>query len=293
MHRVGICVHPRWRAAQELGRRLEDFLRSRVEEVWLAAAWDDAAAHLIPGSDLLVCVGGDGTVLWAARAMVPHRVPIVGVGMGRLAFLAEVGAEEAPQCLEQALRGEGRLEERWLLQAQAPDRPPAYGLNDVVVGRSRLGRPIYVEVALSGQVIALFRADAVIVATATGSTAYSLSAGGPVLPPQSRELVLTPVAPHMAIARSLVLPPGTAVRLTVRGEQEGYYSVDGQAEQPLAPGHSLEVCISPHAVPFLRLSPPERDYLLLARRLGWEPGGTDPDRGEEPRLIWEAYYGPS
>ncbi len=293
MRRIGICVHPRWRAAQEVGRRLEEFLRPRVEEVWLATAWDEAAAHLMPGTDLLVCVGGDGTLLWAARAMIPHRVPLIGVSMGRLAFLAEMEAQEAPQRLEQALRGEGRLEERWLLQAQAPGHPLAYGLNDVVVGRAHLGRPIYVEVAISGQVTALFRADALIVATATGSTAYSLSAGGPVLPPESQELVLTPVAPHMAVARSLVLPPHTMVRLTVRGEQEGYYSVDGQQEQPLAPGQSLDVCLSPYSVPFLRLSPPGRDYLLLARRLGWTPTGNDPQRGEDPRLIWEAYHGPT
>lgn len=291
MRRVGICVHPRWQAAHELGRRLQEFLQGKVEEVWLATAWDDAASRLIPGTDLLVCIGGDGTMLWAARAMVPHRIPMVGVGMGRLAFLAEVEAEEAPRRLEQALKGEGRLEDRWLLQAQTSTRPTAYGLNDVVVGRATMGRPIYVEVALDGQVVALFRADAVIVATATGSTAYSLSAGGPILPAQSRDLVLTPVAPHMALSRSLILPPNTYARLTVRGEQGAYYSIDGQQEEPLTPGEWLEVRISPYAVPFLRLSPPWRDYLVLARRLGWTLGDPVPQQGEGPTTLWEAEHG--
>jgi len=291
VRRVGILVHPRWEAAQELGRQLEIFLRRHIEEVWLSTAWDEKATQLIVGTDLLVCVGGDGTVLWAARSMVPHRVPIVGVSMGRLAFLAEVQPHEAQDCLLKALQGGGRLEERWLLQATLRDTT-TYGLNDVVVGRSHLGRPIDVEVALAGQSIALYRADAVIVATATGSTAYSLSAGGPILPPESRDLVITPVAPHMAASRSIVLPPDSLVSLCIRGEFPGYMSVDGQDETLLPPGQVVQVATSPYWVPFLRLSPPYRDYLLLAQRLGWNPFPGDLNRRPYMEMTEEAHHGP-
>jgi len=277
MRKVGIFVHPRFRAAHRLGRELEEYLRARVEAVWLTTAWDSQARRLIEGTGLLVCIGGDGTMLWAARAVIPHRVPIIGISMGRVAFLAEVQPAEALAAVGQALEGQGRLEERAMLQAETEGNT-YHGLNDVVVGRARLGRPIYIEVAVDGHPLALHRADAVIVATATGSTAYSLSAGGPVLHPQSRELVLTPVSPHLATARSLVLHPDALVSLTVRGEHQAFFSIDGQEDLPLPVGHSLTVRRSPHVACFLRLGPPGRDYQLLARWLGWQPGELNPDR---------------
>ena len=293
MHRVGIFVHPRVRAAHELGRELERFLRGQVEEVWLTTAWDSRALGLIEGTHLLVCIGGDGTMLWAARAVVPHRVPIMGVSMGRLAFLAEVHPSEALESVALALRGQGRLEERAMLEARM-DEKVYIGLNDVVVGRARLGRPVYVQAAIDGEMVALYRADAVIVATATGSTAYSLSAGGPVLHPEARELVLTPVSPHLAAGRSLVLHPDAVVSLTVRGEHQAFFSVDGQEDLPLPPGRSVEVRRSPHVATFLRLSPPQRDYLFLARRLGWQPGDLDPELPVDaiPSLAEEDVAGP-
>ncbi|HXG42559.1 MAG TPA: NAD(+)/NADH kinase [Dehalococcoidia bacterium] len=293
MHKVGIFVHPRVRAAHELGRDLERFLRQRVEEVWLTTAWDSRALGLIEGTGLLVCIGGDGTMLWAARAVVPHRVPIMGVSMGRLAFLAEVRPEEARESIAMALQGKGRLEERAMLEARMGEDVYT-GLNDVVVGRARLGRPVYVQVAIDGEPVALYRADAVVVASATGSTAYSLSAGGPVLHPEARELVLTPVSPHLATGRSLVLPPDAAVSLTVRGEHQAFLSVDGQEDLPLPPGSSVEVRRSPHVAIFLRLSPPQRDYQFLARRLGWQPADLDPDLPAETvsSLVEEDVAGP-
>jgi NAD+ kinase len=277
MRKVGIFVHPRFRAAHDLGRELERFLQGQVESVWLTTAWDSRARELVHGTELLVCIGGDGTMLWAARAVIPYRVPIMGISMGRLAFLAEVQPGEAVEKLRQVLAGQGRVEERTVLQASLGGQT-YYGLNDAVVGRARLGRPIYVQTHIDGEAVALYRADAVIVATATGSTAYSLSAGGPLLHPEARELVLTPVCPHLAAARSLVLHPDAVVCLTVRGEHTASFSVDGQEDLPLAPGESVEVRRSPYVACFLRLSPPQRDYLFVSHRLGWHPGNTDPDR---------------
>ena len=221
MNKVGIFIAARWRGANELLDSLRDVLDSQVEEVWQTSNWDDSPAQeRIEGTDCIICLGGDGSMLWAARAVVPHAVPIFGVNMGRLGFLAEIGPKELMDMLPRVLAGEGRVEERAMLQAQVPAWGQTFqALNDVVVGRSFAGRPVYLDVSVDGRRLAVYGSDAVIVATATGSTGYSLSAGGPILHPESRDLVLTPVAPHLAPARSLVLrpagtgrSPGTAPR---------------------------------------------------------------------------------
>ncbi len=269
MKKIGIFVHPRWQAAHDLGRELKGFLRTRLEQVWLTTAWDEKACRdLLPGSDLLVCLGGDGTMLWAARAVIAHPVPILGINMGRLGFLAELGPQEAREKLAQILEGGGRIEERAMLQASTADGRTYHGLNDAVVARASAGRPVYVDVAVDGQRLALYRADAVIVATATGSTAYSLSAGGPILYPESQELVLTPVAPHLTASHSLVLPPASRVELKVATDHRAVLSVDGQEDRPLASGDVVTVSRSPHVARFL-LSEPARYYSMLAERLGW------------------------
>jgi NAD+ kinase len=274
VRKVGIFIAPRWSGAKELLESLHAALGKEVEEVWQTSNWDDHAAQKkIEGSDLIVCLGGDGSMLWAARAMVPHAVPILGVNMGRLGFLAEIGPKELIGRLPEALKGKGRMEERAMLQA----RVPAWGqtfqaLNDVVVGRSIAGRPVYLDVSVDSHRLALYRSDALIVATATGSTGYSLSARGPILHPESRDIVLTPVAPHLAPARALVLPRDAVVDLVVSTEEGATVSIDGQVNRELGSGDAVSVCRSPHVARFLRLSEPSHYYHLLAERLEWLRG---------------------
>lgn len=269
MRKVGVFIAPRWSGAKQLLERLCAALGKEVDEVWQTSSWDDAAAQeRIVGTDLIVCLGGDGSMLWAARAVVPHAVPILGVNMGRLGFLAEIGPRELMDRLPRVLKGEGRMEERAMLQA----RVPAWGqtfqaLNDVVVGRSLAGRPVYLDVSVDGCRLALYRCDAVIVATATGSSGYSLSAGGPILHPESRDMVLTPVAPHLAPARALVLPQDAVVDLVVSTEEGATVSIDGQVNRELQSGDTVSICRSPHVARFLRLSEPSDHYRILAERL--------------------------
>ena len=283
MRKVGIFVHPRWKAAWELARELRDALAGEVKEVWQTSAWDDKTTQAqLQGTELLICLGGDGTVLWAARSVISHPAPILGVNMGRLGFLAELRPQELLERLPDVLRGEGRIEERTMLQAQVPAWGLTYhALNDVVLGRVSAGRPVYIDVSVEGQRLALYRADAIIVATATGSTAYSLSAGGPILHPQSRELVLTPVAAHLAAARALVLPAEAVVELVVSAESPAMVSVDGQVDRTLGKGESVSVCRSPHVARFLRLSQPAEYYAKLAERLDWPRviSASDPAEG--------------
>ncbi len=274
MRKVGIFIAPRWSGAKELLESLHAALGKEVDEVWQTSNWDDhAAQEKIEGTDLIVCLGGDGSMLWAARAVVPHAVPILGVNMGRLGFLAEIGPNDLMVSLRKVLKGEGRVEERAMLQA----RVPAWGqtfqaLNDVVVGRSTAGRPVYLDVSVDGRRLALYRSDAVIVATATGSTGYSLSARGPILHPESRNIVLTPVAPHLAPARTLVLPRDAVVDLVVSTEEGATVSIDGQVNRELGSGDAVSICRSPHVARFLRLSEPADYYRILAERLEWLRG---------------------
>lgn len=293
MRKVGIYFHSRSEAARELAHELCDLIRPSLEAVWVCSAWDDeATSRNIDGTDMIISVGGDGTVLRAARAVVPHPVLILGVNMGRLGFLAELTPAEAREKLPYILHGGGRVEMRTMLKAEllAPlNAPPIsnweyHALNDVVAARSSVGRPVYVSVSIDSVPLATYRADAVIIATATGSTGYSLSAGGPVLYPETQALVLTPVAPHLSAGTPLVLPASALVEMRVEAEHPAILSVDGQEEIEMVSGAGVRVSASPHVARFLRLGPPSSFYASLARRLGWiREDGSMPPESDPPQ----------
>jgi NAD+ kinase len=275
VNKVGCCYHPK--LPDDLGRRVAEELLAvaarHIGETWVASAWDEEATREhMPGTDLLLCVGGDGTVLRAARAVVPHETLLLGVNMGRLGFLTELDARRALERLPDVLAGAGRVEERAMLQAQIVDGETAArheALNDIVIGRVALGRTVQVAVSVDGQRMADYRADGVIVATATGSTAYSLSVGGPVLHPESREILLTPLAPHLAPRNSVVLPPTAVVEVQLAPNQQATFSVDGERDLDLAAGETVRVGLGEHRARFLRLGPPTEFYQRLAHRLNW------------------------
>ena len=287
MNKVGCCYHPK--LPDDLGRRIAEELAAvaakYVAETWVAPAWDDEATDKhMPGTDLLICLGGDGTVLRAAQLVVANDAVLLGVNMGRLGFLTELDAGAAKERLPDIINGAGRIEERAMLHAEGVqpdgdnggDAPAIHdALNDVVIGRRTLGRTVQVSVQVDGSPLADLRADGVIIATATGSTAYSLSAGGAILPPESEEIMMTPLAPHLASNNSIVLPSRSVieVRLVVG---EATFSVDGERDHDLQAGETVRVALSPHRARFLRLGEPTKFYGRLARRLNWlgKPGGN-------------------
>ncbi|HJM74303.1 MAG TPA: NAD(+)/NADH kinase [Dehalococcoidia bacterium] len=271
--RLGVCYHPSLEGARELAERLALQASGRGVEVWQAAiAWDIVDSDLaeqMPGSDLLVCVGGDGTVLHASAVAAANGTPLFGVRMGRLGFLCEVTESEAEAALDRVLDGEARSERRMLAQARLNDDEPAHALNDVVIGRRGLGRTISVGARIDGVLVAEYRADAVIIATATGSTGYAMSVGGPILHPTSGGLVLIPVAPHLSRSNALVLPGDAHIHLEVARGYEAVMTIDGLAEQAVSDGTIVHISRSPQRVDFLRLGAEHDFYAHLAKRLGW------------------------
>ena len=279
MRKIGICYHPKLRQALDVAERLRDAIRPQVEEVWIASAWDDQATRRhTQDTDLLISIGGDGTVLRAARAVVPHDVLLLGVNMGRLGFLTEIDQSEALERLPEILGGRARVEERAIIHAdlvlpEGASPPPAgthfHALNDVVVGRASLGRTVQASVFVDDSRVADYRADGVIAATATGSTAFALSAGGPVLHPEAREMVVIPVAPHLVPRNALVLPPTATIDLWLAPRQEAVLSVDGESDIPLSGVKAVRVTASDHLARFLRLSHTLDFYTKVAHQLNW------------------------
>lgn len=271
---IGILYHPSVAAAQALAEELRLAVAAPLRRVWTRSAWDEAAAEQMADTGLLVCIGGDGTVLRGARIVIPRPTPILGVNMGRLGFLSEVSPAEARARLEDVLAGAGRIEERTMLQAevvlpggaQAPDLGRQHVLNDVAVGRYG-GRPVNVRVIIDGVQVEVMRADGVVVSTATGSTGYNLSAGGPVLCPAAEEMVLTPIAAHLAHVRPIVLPRDSRVELRVETDLRAVVSFDGQVDFPLPGGASVHVRRSEHLARFVRLGPPTDFFRNLTRLL--------------------------
>jgi NAD+ kinase len=273
--KVGILYHPMIEAAHSLAEKLEKFLDSNGVSVWLCSAWEGERARAqVAGSDLVLSIGGDGTILRAAQAVVPALTPITGINLGRLGFMTELSTDEAEAKLPALLTGEGWLDERAMLEAEllpAGEEDETaqmfYALNDVVVARGGVARIVYVEASVDGELLTTYRADGVIVATATGSTGYSLAAGGPILHPQAEEFLLLPILPHLGSAYTLVLPSTAAVRLGISTAHQATLSIDGHINLPLSSGATVTVRHSSNKARFLRIHSETSFYGSLEQRL--------------------------
>jgi NAD+ kinase len=265
--RIGILYHPLREKARDLAEKLEEFLSSRGVSSWRCSTRDeDEARSQVAGTELILSIGGDGTILRAARIITPLSVPILGINLGRLGFITEIDGNEALSNLPGLLKGKGWIEERAMLEAQVADKS-FHALNDVVL-RSVAVRLVNIKAEIDGTAITTYRADGVIVATATGSTSYSLASGGPILHPQSKEIVLQPISCHLGLSHALVLPPQSIVDLKVARREKVILSIDGQVELPLSDGQNVRVKLSPHIARFLRIHEPTYFYSSLWQKLG-------------------------
>jgi len=280
IHSVGLCVKPASEEAGEAARELALWLAQRGIRVGCdpeAARWcggeAQARAALAEKVDLLVVLGGDGTLLSVAREVASRPVPILGVNLGMLGFLAEVAPEEQQAVLERVLAGDFETVERIRLEVQAERRGVAVlqgrALNDAVIARSDLSRVIALETAMDGVPVTTYRGDGLIIATPTGSTAYTLSAGGPILTPDSRVFVLTPICPHALTQRPLVLPDSVTLEIEVHPKDgTAQLTLDGQVGVALEDGDRVRVAASRHPAHFV-VSPFHSRFEVLRTKLGW------------------------
>lgn len=269
MKQVGILYHPRIELAKTVGIELGRFLEARGVPFWICSAWDEEEARAkMPGSNLILSIGGDGTILRAVRAIVPHVVPVVGVNLGHLGFMTELTIDTALAKLPDLLEGKGWIEERAMVQAELLSSGKVlHGLNDVFVGRRSSVRLVRIEANVDGDLLTTYRADGLIVATATGSTGYSLAGGGPILYPEAKEMIAKPVCPHFCFDKTVVLPSWAVVVLRVITTHEAMFSLDGQVEMPLRNDEEVRVRLSPYVARFLRMQPRNYFYASLEAKL--------------------------
>ncbi|MBM3948040.1 MAG: NAD(+)/NADH kinase [SAR202 cluster bacterium] len=259
--------------AASMGKSLIEALGAKGES-WMSSA-DEVGSV---GDDLaktraIITVGGDGTILRTVRAAAPAGVPILGVNMGRVGFMTELKAQDAVAKVKEYIHGSPWTEERTMLVAtlasnSGPPKVEVHGLNDVVTSRGAMAKLLEVKASIDGAPMTTYRADGVIVATATGSTGYALAAGGPILHPRSQEMVLLPIAGHMCLQTPLVLVEDTAIVLHIVNDAKSFMSVDGFVAKNLKVDDRITVRRSPHVARFLRTGPPETFYTMLTRRLG-------------------------
>jgi NAD+ kinase len=271
--RVGVLYHPRVEASRPLAEELVARLGAAGAEASLLSAWEEKGGlgGRLGDLDWLVVMGGDGSLVRVGRLAADHDLPVIGVNFGRLGFLAEIRPDEALSRIPALLDGSGTLEERLMLRVQGVasgwDLTPMDAVNDVFVGRGRVARAVRLAVAVDGTPVMHFTADGLVVSSPTGSTAYAMSAGGPVVPPGLDVLVFAPVVPHPLPVRTLVLPPTAVVDVTIQADEGAVLSVDGQLHHDLVDGDTLRVTAGPRRLRLLRAGPTSQFYSTLIERL--------------------------
>jgi NAD+ kinase len=279
--RVAIFSKPNAPRAQKLVPELLAWLTQRGVE----ARFDSETAryagmlvgldrlHVPEGCDLAIVLGGDGTLLSAARAVGSRAIPILGVNLGGLGFLTAISVEDIFSELERALAGLHSCTRRRMLRVQLVRESTVVAeyqaLNDVVIAKSSIARIVDLDAWAGDSFVSTYKADGLIIATPTGSTAYSLSAGGPIIYPTVNAICLTPICPHMLTNRPLLVPAEMGIRVTNKaGEEDAYLTIDGQVGSPLEPGDSVECTLSSFDVLLVR--PPTKTFFdVLRQKLKW------------------------
>ena len=279
---VGIVTKSRAAGARDLLRKLTGLLRRRG----IRYLCDPATAKLLGergrsrtlpvltgAVKLLVVLGGDGTLLGVARSLTDRPVPVLGVNLGKLGFLTETALGDLEAVLASVLDGHFEVEERMMLQVQVLRGRKSIAtstlLNDVVINKSALARILEMDVRIDGQFVAIYHADGLIVATPTGSTAYSLSAGGPIVLPGMKAFCITPICPHALTNRPLVVPDSVTIQVTLESESPDVYcTMDGQIGLPLKAGDRLKVRRSGTTLPLI-VPQPRNFFDVLRKKLRW------------------------
>ena len=247
---------------------LEDGLAEQIGQI-NGYAGEDIPAQ----ADLIIVLGGDGTLISVSRLIVGHNVPIVGVNLGRLGFLTEITRDELPEMLDSLFRGDYQVSERMMLDACIRRDGKIVGqytvLNDVVINKGALARIIDLEIYVDGRHLSSYKADGLIVSTPTGSTGYSLAAGGPIISPEINSLLISPICPHMLTNRPIIVWSRSVIEVAVKFEDDVvFFTADGQVGRKLVPGDRVEIRRSESRTRLV--NSPNRDYFQVLRtKLSW------------------------
>ncbi len=263
--RIGILAHPFRQGTAPIAQEVARWLEARGLETWTRTAWDAGRAQpLMDDTDLVIAIGGDGAMLRAARICGPEGVPVLGINSGHLGFLTEVSPEDWQTGLAALLDGNYWLEERMMLRCDVRQRGIDTGthdaLNDVVVSRGAIAKSVRLETYIDGGWATTYHGDGVIVASPTGSTAYALAVGGPILPPELKNLLVVPIAPHLSMDRPMVLSQGSRIEVVVDPHTltEVVLTIDGELIASLESSDQVTVRASDTISRFVRLR--ERNY---------------------------------
>ena len=256
---------------------MRDWLKEHGVESCLAKT-DDTRLHqgIASGEyDLLIALGGDGTMLRACHLAAPHDLPVLGVNLGRFGFLMHVGRAEWRTYFERLLKGDFTTENRMMLKAEHWRKERLLKsrqvINEVVVCRGQVVRPIRIRATVDGYPLAAYVADGLIASTSTGSTAYALAVGGPIMPPELRNILIVPVAPHLSMDRAVILPEGASVEITTDSDHEAVMSVDGQDPETLKNEDRVTVTASDFTVKFVVFQDPGYFYRILGNYMEQNP----------------------
>ena len=275
--KIAIAVHPKNHQAFNLAEKISTSLENDGKQVLLGRMDENKFREGICDGcqDLLIVLGGDGTMLRAGHISAPFNLPILGINLGHYGFLTEIQEDEWQNALQRVLKGDYWLEKRMMLKSALYRGDQKQGewnaLNDAVISRGEIIRPVQFEIFINGRYLSTTVADGVIASTATGSTAYALAAGGPILSPDLRNIVLVPVAPHLSIEQSLVLSEKVLVSVTVHTSHQAVISIDGQPPIKMKTGDRVEIQASDHEVLFMRFQDPGYFYRNLIPYMDQNP----------------------
>ncbi len=271
---AGFVLHTARDRATDITHDLARWLTDRGHEVRLLTAdatrigLDELSVpeeHFAHGLDVVVSLGGDGTMLRTVELVADAGIPVIGINVGQLGYLTEVDPDGARMAIKRFLSGAYEIEERMLLSVrlEGPEPTEHVALNEAVIEKTPSGHTVRLAVSVDGEFFTTYAADGLIVATPTGSTAYSFSARGPIVAPMHRCLVLTPVSPHMLFDRTLVLDPHSSLRLEVVGHRPATVSADGRTLATLSPGDALTCTASPRTARIVTFG--DHDFLAILK----------------------------
>jgi NAD+ kinase len=272
--RIGILAHPHRTGAGPVGELVHAALHQRGLNSWLRTSWDTEALNgLIPESDLMIAIGGDGAMLRTARVCAPFNVPVFGINTGHLGFLTEARGDDWEPAIDALLNGQYWIEHRMMIASEAWHGDERLGcfdaLNDVVISRGLIAHSVLLETYIDGDWATTYAADGLIVATPTGSTAYAMAVGGPILPPELKNILVVPVAPHLSMDRPMVLSEGATIEVVIAPETqtEVTLTVDGELTATLHNNDCVIVRASDRISHFVRMRDRNYFYRSLLDRL--------------------------